>query len=488
MSSFTKHRARNLSEKKVPALVWLPLRVLACCILLSGFTSAGPPSTITVDTSKPQGPDLIQKFDMSQTGYSTTEQWNASAKGRIRPLGLKHVRIIGAGLHTTLYQGTPLQQGVLDLLSAEGAAAYVCLGPDRRDHKLPSLLDPEVWKTYARNVARQCKPHGTVYYEAWNEPNFKRFFDGPKELYFEIYRQTVEAVREVDPEARFVGPGITGQAIRRYTRPFLEYVAALDLPLDAFSFHDFGRTYRLAEDHVIPHVQAIEKELSRFPRFKDTTIHVGECSFFADPKDGHAADRTAAAAQLPHFFRLLLEHPRVDLVQWAQLFDTGHPGQWGNLGVIDAERQKSKAIYNAWLMYAMMPRTRLACSESGPAEAMASRDRNTVAVWIYNRTDEETAVTLSIEGRDQGFRAGRKIQLSRLAIDRDHSSFWENDGSDGRLELVESRTVRIESPADTTVGRDHVELVLDLPGPGLQLVLLTSEPPVLPEAVIAVSP
>ena len=53
--------------------------------------------------------------------------------------------------------------------------------------------------------------------------------------------------------------------------------------------------------------------------------------------------------------------------------------------------------------------------------------------------------------------------------------------------IIDQRLSR-ESPADAAVGRDRVELVLDLPGPGLQLVLLTTEPPVLPEAVIAVSP
>lgn len=467
-------------------IIWLLLHGIAYSVLLSGSSSAEP-STITVDVSNPQGPDLVQKFDMSQTGHSTTEQWNASAKGRIRPLGLKHVRVIGAGLHTSLYGGTPLLQGVLDLLKDEGAAAYVCLGPDRQDTKSPTG-GPAVWKAYVRDVARQCKPHGTVYYEAWNEPNYKMFFDLPKELFFSVYKDTVEAVREVDPEARFVGPGITGQAIRWFARPFLEYVVAHDLPLDAFSFHDFGRDYRLGEDHVIPHALAIEKELARFPRFKETTIHVGECSFFGDPKDGHSADLTAAAVQLPHYFRMLLEHPRIDLVQWAQLFDTGHPGHWGNLGVIDAESQRAKAIYNAWLMYAMMPLTRLACIESGPAQAMASRDRNTVAVWLYNRTGEETAVTLAVEGHGKGFRAGREIELLRFAIDRDHSSFWENKDSDGRLELVERSTVRIESRADAASGRNRVELKLDLPGPGLQLVMLTAKPPVLSEAVIAAGP
>ncbi len=477
----------NAVLANLTAKICLLSQTLACSLLLSGLIQAGPPSTITVDTSKPQGPDLVQKFDMSQTGHSNSEQWSASATGRIRPLGLKHVRISGAGLHTTLHQGTPLLQGVLDLLKSEGAAAYVCLGPDRWDHKTPSVLDPEIWKSYVRDVVRQCKPHGTVYYQTWNEPNYKLFFDRPKELFFELFRDTVEAVREVDPDARFVGPGAVGAALD-FTRPFLEYVDTHDLPLDAFSFHDFGRGYRLGEDHVIPHARLIEKELARFPRFKETTIHVGECSFFKDPKDGQAADRTAAAAQLPNFFRQLLEHPRIDLVQWAQLFDTGHPGHWGNLGVIDAERQQSKAIYNAWLMYAMMPLVRLACVESGPAQAMASRDRNTVAVLLYNRTDQDSAVSLSVEGEGQGFRAGREIDLLRLAIDRDHSSFWEQNDSDGRLELVEHRKVRIEPRGDAEFDRESVKLELDLPGPGLQLVLLTTVVPDLPEAVIAVSP
>src|SRR5262249_8079265 len=44
------------------------------------------------------------------------------------------------------------------------------------------------------------------YFEVWNEPNLKAFWDGTQEQYFELYRHTARALEGVDPELRVGGP------------------------------------------------------------------------------------------------------------------------------------------------------------------------------------------------------------------------------------------------------------------------------------------
>jgi len=44
------------------------------------------------------------------------------------------------------------------------------------------------------------------YFEVWNEPNLRPFFQGGKSEYFELYRATVTAVKAVDAGLRVGGP------------------------------------------------------------------------------------------------------------------------------------------------------------------------------------------------------------------------------------------------------------------------------------------
>lgn len=44
------------------------------------------------------------------------------------------------------------------------------------------------------------------YYEIWNEPNLKPFWDGTRSQYFELYRVSVQAIKSVDAALRVGGP------------------------------------------------------------------------------------------------------------------------------------------------------------------------------------------------------------------------------------------------------------------------------------------
>lgn len=65
------------------------------------------------------------------------------------------------------------------------------------------------WDAYVEAVARRYKGAVSAY-EVWNEPNLKQFFNGtPKEL-AEMTRRAYNVIHRVDPAAKVVCSGITG--------------------------------------------------------------------------------------------------------------------------------------------------------------------------------------------------------------------------------------------------------------------------------------
>ena len=115
----------------------------------------------------------------------------------------------------------------------------------------------------------------TWYFEVWNEPNLTRgFWDGTKSQYFELYKQSVTAVRSVDNRFRVGGPStsnfvadaryegerediegfvdaFTAEDINKlnWTAPWIEeflvFCAKEKLPLDFISCHPYPTDYPL---------------------------------------------------------------------------------------------------------------------------------------------------------------------------------------------------------------------------------------------------
>jgi len=111
------------------------------------------------------------------------------------------------------------------------------------------------------------------YFEVWNEPNLDFFWAGTKSQYFELYRVTVERIKQIDPTLRVGGPatsnfvpddrfdgetedkskGITHRVADLGTlewkgtwiEEFLAYCATRRLPLDFLSTHPYPTDYAL---------------------------------------------------------------------------------------------------------------------------------------------------------------------------------------------------------------------------------------------------
>ena len=74
-------------------------------------------------------------------------------------------------------------------------------------------------------------------WNVWNEPNLKKFWNGPNKDYYELSRQTVQKIRELDPDAY-----ILGGSFLRVPRRFIKkmYRAGGMENLDGLSFHPYA--------------------------------------------------------------------------------------------------------------------------------------------------------------------------------------------------------------------------------------------------------
>jgi para-nitrobenzyl esterase len=80
--------------------------------------------------------------------------------------------------------------------------------------------------------------YGLRYWEVWNEPDFRVFWTGAPQQYYELYEKVARAVKTADPEALVGGPTISKPLdATPYREGFLAFVRERKLPLDFFAWH-----------------------------------------------------------------------------------------------------------------------------------------------------------------------------------------------------------------------------------------------------------
>jgi xylan 1,4-beta-xylosidase len=104
--------------------------------------------------------------------------------------------------------------------------------------------DPAKWTALVDAFARHMvdrygiKEVRSWYFEFWNEPNLKDFWEGAdQKAYFEYYGRTARALKAIDPGLRVGGPATAGAA---WVPEFLAYAKANTLPVDFISTHTYG--------------------------------------------------------------------------------------------------------------------------------------------------------------------------------------------------------------------------------------------------------
>lgn len=116
--------------------------------------------------------------------------------------------------------------------------------------------------------------------EVWNEPNQSHFFENADQAkYFELYKETVLAVKEVHADLQVGGPAISG-GTDYWLKDFLDFCEKEKLPVDFLSRH----AYTSHPSELIPFgvYQGLEPNDSLLTDFKTGDEYLSESVFDDD--------------------------------------------------------------------------------------------------------------------------------------------------------------------------------------------------------------
>ena len=363
------------------------------------------------------------------------------------------------------------------------------------------------------------------YWEVWNEPDLKQYWNGTAEEYCKLYDYAVDGIRRALPGARIGGPEVSQGTGGDYLREFLNHCAhgtnyatgKKGSPLDFISFHAKGKP-KFVEGHVQmgmgSQLSAIESGIhviQQFPEYKNTPIVIGE----SDPEG-------MAAARGPHLgYRnsaLFSSYTAASFARKYELADNYSANLEGALTwSFQFEDQPYFAgfralasnginlpVLNVFRMFSKMSGERIAVESSHgltasqicaaevratpDVSALASLDGGKLAILLWHYADDDVsgpaaAIQLELKGLPVSAAA---IQTKHYRIDSEHSNafeLWKKMGSPqdptaeqyAHLEAA-GMLASLESPQLSNRETGNIHLQLNLPRQGVSLLLLEWNP------------
>jgi xylan 1,4-beta-xylosidase len=170
------------------------------------------------------------------------------------------------------------------------------------------------------------------YFEVWNEPNLKGFWNGTQSQYFELYKTTVLAIKAIDHKLRVGGPATSSyhpdEAVYErlkskkeitaedfigvecrgpWIEEFLAFCGKEDLPVDFVSSHPYPTSYPIDSDgngleisrpvtSTYTDIEWLRRTIAK-SKYKNAEIHLTEWSSSPSPRD-HTHDYLQAATYI----------------------------------------------------------------------------------------------------------------------------------------------------------------------------------------------
>ncbi len=264
----------------------------------------------------------------------------------------------------------------------------------------------EIQRRYAGHYRRVNRLDGPLY-EMWNEPDIpgdggKLFFNGSPADYAAVYRAGAAGIHAGDGDAQVGGPAAAYDL--NYARPLLAEPKVDFLSLHAYDNYagQLAGLRALVKDR--PAVPLLLTEYASFTSFGLTapvSRHPAAARFFRDVKE-------------------LLAWQDVPKVYWAQWVDDG-------LGMVTRGFHR-KALFNAYAMYqTLLPvdRNPVTPDSADGLSALASSDKHTACVVLWNETTVDRGATVSLAHLP--FRRGA-LQITR--IDAAHASYGDDPAAE----------------------------------------------------------
>lgn len=101
---------------------------------------------------------------------------------------------------------------------------------DAQWQRLIRLFAEHLLERYGREEVSQW------FFEVWNEPNLRFFFDGTQEDYFHLYEMTARTLKAVDPCLQVGGPATS---VNAWIPAFRQFCESNDVPYDFITTHHY---------------------------------------------------------------------------------------------------------------------------------------------------------------------------------------------------------------------------------------------------------
>jgi hypothetical protein len=80
------------------------------------------------------------------------------------------------------------------------------------------------------------------YWEVWNEPDLKGFWNGTADQYYSLYQVTAETLKTYNSSLKIGGPCTSSVLNMNFTEGFLQFIKQHNIPLDFYSWHLYATT------------------------------------------------------------------------------------------------------------------------------------------------------------------------------------------------------------------------------------------------------
>ena len=135
---------------------------------------------------------------------------------------------------------------VIESIAANTFAVFYRLGESASDREELRQPPPNFtkWAEVCKHIVMHYNDgwangyhYNITYWEIWNEPDLRGFWNGTAEQYYRLYEITARTLKEYNSSLKVGGPAVAYILNENYTVGFLEYVTKNNVPLDFFSWH-----------------------------------------------------------------------------------------------------------------------------------------------------------------------------------------------------------------------------------------------------------
>jgi xylan 1,4-beta-xylosidase len=290
-------------------------------------------------------------------------------------------------------------------------------------------------------------------FEVWNEPNLvPHFWTGTKTEYFELYEQTVRAIKKIDPALRVGGPATSvfvpddrykGETEDRsamlataaaadvdaldwrpvWIEDFISWCAERELPIDFISTHTYPTDYAFGADgeavQITRYADAtfddltLLGELVKDSAYPDAEIHVTEWSTSPSSRDFIHDTLFAATYITRSYLKCATLADSISYWAFTDVFEEGGAGIGpfhGGFGLVN-EAGIHKPAFHAFTMLGRLGDRLLLATPDG----VVTRDSRTSAVSavFFNYPEDMALRGLSSQGSYAATRALADVGPSR---------------------------------------------------------------------------